>query len=151
MDTPLPLRIHIGKDKPPLILFNNQLLGRLSQFQLHAVAGDNVINTMYLVTGCYPDWETPPDNAMSNQAYPLRMAFGHTSAEAHITYAGRPIGRINQILLQFTANPDMKPVIRMTIFDHPEYKELLQELLDLNVEVIVEPTPESLKLLVLGA
>lgn len=156
MDTPRPLRIHFGLNRPVLILFNNKHLGRLCRFQLHASCEEPLVKTTYEVGGCYPDWENPPDDGMSNKAYPLRMAFSHNINDSVITYKGRPIDFVKDILLVFEADAEpprycKKPTIRMTIYEHKNFDELIEELLDLGVEVITEPTPATLKMRVLGA
>jgi hypothetical protein len=156
MDTPSPLRIHFGKEKPVLILFNNRQLGRLTEFKLHADANTNIVQTTFDVFGCYPDWEDPPEDGMSNQSYPLRMAFGHTTDKGCITYLGRPIGCVKEVLLHFEASGDRpqfckKPTIRLTIYDREGHKELIDALVDLGLEIVVEPSPATLKLRVLGA
>lgn len=137
MDSLNPLRVHFGKERPPLIIYNNRQLGRLTQFRLHASTELSLIETQYTVGGCYPSWEPPPEDGLSNEAYPLRMSFDHTADKAILTYLGRPIGRILDLLIELTATE--KPIIRLSTYSMQS--ELLEALLDLGVEVIIVPVP----------
>ena len=136
MDTPQPLRVHIGKDKPPLILLNNQLLGRLSRFQLYAEVEKALITTHYEVQGCFPNWDPPPDDGMSNASYPLRMSFSHECAQALVTFQGRPIGHLQGVTLDLT--PDVKPVIRLFCIKNKLPEEVAKALVDLGVELVID-------------
>lgn len=143
MDSPHPIRIHFGVDgKRDLVLLNGLLLARLTEFELHAGV-DQPLITYYGLVGAFPNRQEPaPDDALSNQAYPLRISVGETADDVIVIYQNRPIGLLKDIYVRLfihETSGEPKRIVRLTAYKMPD--ELRDVLLDHGVEVIIEPPP----------
>jgi len=141
MDSPQPLRIHFGNTN--LVLLNGRPLEHLVEFQLHA-STSAPLRTHYGVLAAYPNkLGVAPDDALSNQAYPLRITAGDTTASVRVIYKNRPLGQLKSVFVHLyiddlTGKP--KRVLRITAYAMDE--ELRNILLGFGAEIIIEP-PES--------
>lgn len=142
MDSPQPLRIHFGIDGHlDLVLLNGCPLSTLRSFKLHAKTGE-ILKTEYGVAGVFPAQTDAPDDALSNQAYPLRISASDDADELRVIYKNRPIGMLKEVFVYLHIQEPTGTIKRqIRLVAHEMLDELRDELLDLGVEIIIEPPP----------
>jgi hypothetical protein len=125
-------------DNLDLILLNGLRLEQLTEFELHAGV-DQPLVTYYGVIGAFPNKQSDaPENTMSNKAYPLRISVGANADDVLVIYMSRPIGLLKEIYVRlFMHEGKPKRILRLTTYKMPD--ELRDALLNLGVEVIIEP------------
>lgn len=139
LDSPLPLSIHLARkqESPPkdLVLYNGQVLKRITGFEL--LISPTGMTTHFNVAGCFPIPGPAPDDANSNEAYPLRIRTAHNPAETMVTLCSRPLGGLTALQLRLHHD---EPRFVFIQFADKRFAplELLQALEELGVVFEVE-------------
>jgi hypothetical protein len=137
MDTAQPLQISKGSDRI-LVMLNGRQINNLSQFQV-LIKPPAPVLVHYVLVG-FPTFTfaDAPDDALSNNAFPLRFNIGDNPEENITTFKSRPFGGMTEIMIEAEAAA-AKPIIRLT-FDKriAPPQELLDALVKLGVEVVVD-------------
>ena len=137
MDTAQPLQIFKGSDRV-LVMLNGRVITNLVQFQVKVKPPSPVL-VHYVLAG-FPTFQLgdTPDDAMSNNAYPLRFHIGDQIEENITTYKSRPFGGMSEILIE-VEHSAAKPIIRLTFIEEvAPPQELLDRLVQLGVEVVID-------------
>ena len=138
LDSAQPLEIYKGSDRV-LVMLNGQVITNLVQFQVKAVPPPTPLLVHY-VLAAWPTFQfgAPPDDALSNNAFPLRFHFGNNAEETIYTYKSRPFGGITETIIEFE-HCAAKPIIRLTFKKAvAPPQEVLDELVKLGVEVVID-------------
>lgn len=134
----LPLIICIGPVEEA-VLYENELVAGLVDFTLDA---SSVVKTSYTVINCFPrpSGHSIQDKAKANEAFPLRIYVGDDINEIRVSLHGKPVGFIRGAQVKLSTT--QKRMVRITSYT-PLPKEAEAALLDLGVEIIVEPPDET--------
>ena len=134
---PSPLRIHVGNGGE-LVFYNGGLVVNLQQIEFTAKAEESFVVTSYTVQGCYPALASnrAPEDALSNESYPLRIYVDHKFDTLLVWLHGKPVSHVKELYINLHATK--KRLIRM-VFDDKITKLLADLLVSLGVEV---DTPE---------
>lgn len=135
----LPLNILVGPDEEA-VLFNNEIIAGLTSFELTAA---DVVRTSYVCVNCFPRPSGHRiERAKMDNTYPLHIYVGDDVNEILVSYAGKPIGMLRDVQVKLSTT--QKRLVRLTSYV-PLPEELEVALLDLGVEIIVQPpdTEES--------
>lgn len=142
VESPQPLRIHIGKDFE-IVLFDGKIIGMLQAFEFHYAVDALTLRTMYDCHGCFPMLQPcAPDKALSNSDFPLRIYAGQSIEEGHITpnldvwFSGHHVSDIKKINIKLHAENKRLITIQFSDTLTPP-RELIDALVDLGVEVIL--------------
>ena len=139
LESPLPLSIHLARKQelPPkdLILYNGHALKRITSFEL--MISPTAMNTHFNVAGCFPIPGPAPDDANSNEVYPLRIRTDHNPAETMVTLCSRPLGGLTGLQLRLRAD---EPRFVFMQFADKRFAplELLQALEELGIIFEIE-------------
>jgi hypothetical protein len=139
LESPLPLSIHLARKQelPPkdLILYNGQVLKRITSFEL--MINPTEMTTSFSTAGCFPIPGPAPDDANSNDAYPLRIRLNQNPAETMVTLCSRPLGGLTA--LQLRLRTDEPRFVFMQFADKRFAPlELLQALEELGIIFEIE-------------
>ena len=132
----LPLTVCIGAEEEA-VLYENEIVAGLVDFKLDA---HQIVKTHYVVVNCFPrpsGQRIQP--AKLNADYPLRIHVGDDVNQVLVSLHGKPIGSLRDIQVKLSTT--QKRIVRLTSYN-PLPEELEVALLDLGVEVIVQP-PDS--------
>lgn len=135
MPAHLPLIVLIGPESDDeLVLYEGEIVARVSSFTLLA---DQILHTHFsCAASCFPRKSGHrPTKALS--AYPLRIYANDSVNEMITSYRGRPIGLFSRVHIKLSATE--KRIVQFTSYN-PLPEELRQALLDLGVELIVQPS-----------
>ena len=133
----LPLTILIGPENDEeVVLYEGEVIARVTAFTLDT---GPILTTHFTCANCFPrkSGHSPPKPLSS---YPLRIYADDDIKNLHISYLGRPIGHLSNVHVHLSATA--KRIIRFTSYN-PLPEELRQALLDLGVELIVQPLPPT--------
>ena len=138
----LPLCIYVGPVEEA-VLYANELVAGLVEFQLKADADNPTIRTSYEVVNCFPrpSGHGVQDRAGADEAFPLRIYVGDDVNTISVSFKGRPFSALSGIYVKLSTT--QKRIIRITSYN-PFPEELEIALLDLGVELIVEPSKEEI-------
>jgi hypothetical protein len=126
----LPLNILLGPDKE-VVLINGEVIAGLTDFELSA---RERIETRYVCVNCFP---RPSGHRVPEPGkYPLHIYVGDNVNDVLVSHVGKPIGMLRDIQVKLSTT--QKRIVRLTSYT-PLPEDLEVALLDLGVEVIVEP------------
>jgi hypothetical protein len=130
----LPLSVLIGSEEEA-VLYNDEVVAGLTAFMLTT---DQVIKTSFTCVNCFP---RPSGHRIRDIGkYPLRIRAGDDVNNVMLTYKGRPISALRELLV--VLNAEAKRTIRVTTYT-PIPEPAHTALLDLGVEVIVQPPDDT--------
>jgi hypothetical protein len=144
LNSELPLSIHLSPDGDPTkdcVLLNGRKWALLQFFML-AYDAQGLRTKVGYIGGC-PSFEDPPENALSNSAFPLRLRFGNYVIGANgvadtppemITLCSRPIGFLRAIYVNLRVGAPRE--VRMVF--HTASGELMRALHDLDVDAAID-------------
>jgi hypothetical protein len=130
----LPLTILIGPVEEA-VLFENEVIAGLTDFELDA---SKFVRTTFSCCNCFPrrSGHRAPNQEKGIEAYPLRIYVGDDVNEISVNFQGKPISHLGPLYIALGAT--RKRIVRITSYV-PLPDELNTALLDLGVEVIVQP------------
>jgi hypothetical protein len=140
MDMPKPLQVHRGPDRI-LVMMNGLVISNLTQFQVRLKPPEPVL-VHYVLTG-HPNFtfNKAPEDALSNNAFPLRFHIGDDASDVIATYKSRPFSGITEVLIE-VEHSAAKPIIRLTFKEEvAPPQEVRDWLVKLGVEVVVDHAP----------
>jgi hypothetical protein len=132
----LPLHVILGPDEE-LVLFNGEIVAGVTHFELNA---HTHVETTFKCVNCFP---RPSGHRVKEPGkYPLHLYVGDNVNEVVVSLDGKPIGMLREIQVKLSTT--QKRIVRLTSYV-PLPEELEVALLDLGVEIIVQPpdTEES--------
>jgi hypothetical protein len=132
----LPLHIILGPDEE-LVLVNGEIVAGVTDFELDA---STHVKTTFTCVNCFP---RPSGHRVGEPGkYPLHIYVGDDVNEIVVSLNGKPVGMLREIQVKLSTT--QKRIVRITSYV-PLPEELEVALLDLGVEIIVQPpdTEES--------
>ena len=126
----LPLSILIGPVEEA-ILFENEIVAGLTDFELDT---SKHVRTTFSCCNCFP--RRSGHGIRSHSEYPLRIHVGDNVNEIVVAYEGKQLSLLGPLYIALGAT--RKRIVRITSYV-PFPDELNTALLDLGVEVIVQP------------
>jgi hypothetical protein len=137
MDDPTDkLHIHISNTKSPIIIHGGYAIGRLTSLNLIADINDTLIDTFYRVAGTFPIKQAIPNEVWDKKIYPLKISFGMSTISGNVTYGQKRIEGIKKVYIYLEV--DKKPTIRLTLYENDSYRNCIEGLLDLGVELEIK-------------
>jgi len=142
VESPQPLRIHIGKEFE-IVLFDGKIIGMLQAFEFFYSVDEIILRTKYDCHGCFPMLQPcAPDRALSNSEFPLRIYAGQAIEEGHITpnldmwFSGHHVSGIQKIHIKLHSEEKRQIIIQFSDMLTPP-RELIDALVELGVEMIL--------------
>lgn len=129
----LPLTVLIGPQQE-LVTWEGEVVAGLTAFKLD---GRQVLRTSYSCANCFP---RPSGHRVQDiDRFPLRIYADDDVNHIRVSYEGRPISNLGEVYIELDV--DQKRIVRLLSYV-PFPEDLNTALLDLGVEVIVQP-PDS--------
>lgn len=136
----LPLTVLIGPEDE-LVVWEGEALAGLHRFILDTMdstGSEMPLRTVFTCSGCFP--RKSGQRVTNLIKYPLRIYADDDLQHLRVSYGGRPISHLGGLYISLSAT--QKRIVRITSYI-PFPEDLRVALLDLGVEIIVEPPDQS--------